>query len=215
MWKYYGMMDIMWIRQELAAAGKTQADLAAAMGLTSVQVNKILMGNRKLTAEEADKVRAFFGIPNTVPMRVENGDAPKEHAKMVPVYDVMASAGHGAQNGYEAVAYSLSFPPSYLAKLTRSHPRNLAIISVKGDSMVPTLMDDDVVMIDTSKKNVDFDGLFVFRFGDALHIKRVTRAAKPGRIVAISDNRQHYDPIEYEAEDIQVVGRVIWYGRKV
>lgn len=208
-------MDIMWIRQELAAAGKTQADLAEAIGLTSVQVNKILTGQRRLKADEADRIRAFLGIPPSVPQRVENGDASHPQAKLVPVYDVMASAGHGAHNGYEAVAYSLAFPPAYLSKLTKSHPRNLVIISVKGDSMVPTLMDDDVVMIDTSKKNVDFDGLFVFRFGDALHIKRVTRAARPGRIIAISDNRQHYDPIEYEADDIEVVGRVIWYGRKV
>ena len=203
----------MLIRQELAAAGKTQADLASAIGLTSVQVNKMLTGKRQLKADEADRIRAFLGIPASVPQRVEPGNSAQ--GKLVPVFDVMASAGHGSQNSYETVIYSLAFPPAYLAKLTSSHPRNLAIISVKGDSMVPTLMDDDVVMIDMTKKSVDFDGLFVFRFGDALHVKRVTRSPRPGRIVAISDNRQHYDPIEYDAADIAVIGRVVWYGRRV
>jgi hypothetical protein len=35
--KYCGMMNVMWIRQKLAAAGKTQADLALAIGLASAQ----------------------------------------------------------------------------------------------------------------------------------------------------------------------------------
>lgn len=151
----------------------------------------------------------------TEPQRVENGVMAPASTKLVPVYDVASSAGPGALVGYESIAYSMAFPHGYLQKLTRSNPRNLAIISVKGDSMVPTLMDDDVVMIDTTKTSVSFDGLFVFRFGDALHIKRVTRGNSRDTIIAISDNRTLYDPIEYRMNDVDVIGRVIWYGRKV
>lgn len=164
------------------------------------------------TGIRRDEVMALAGV---APARVENGDVSPPGARLVPVYDIAASAGPGAMVGYESIAYSIAFPPSYIEKLTKSSPRNLAIISVKGDSMVPTLMDDDVVMIDVSKRSVDFDGLFVFRFGEALHIKRVTRASKQGRILAISDNRALYDPIEYDIADVDVIGRVIWYGRKV
>lgn len=66
-----------------------------------------------------------------------------------------------------------------------------------------------------TKTSVSFDGLFVFRFGDALHIKRVTRGNSRDTIIAISDNRTLYDPIEYRMNDVDVIGRVIWYGRKV
>lgn len=205
-------MDAVWIRQQLEHAGVSQAALGAAVGLTPVQINKILTGYRRLYADEADKIRQFFGY--TAPEdAAEERDGEPDH--LLPVYDITASAGHGALNGYEAVAYSMAFPPDYLQKLTKSNPRNLVIISVKGDSMVPTLMDDDVVMIDITKKNVDFDGLFVFRFGEALHVKRVTRGRTPATVIAISDNRSLYDPIEYQADEIDVVGRVIWYGRKV
>lgn len=206
----------MWIRDQLEEKGISQAELGGAIGLTSVQVNKILTGYRRLYADEAEKIATFLGSrPPPKSHRGADGNLAENGSSLVPVYDVMASAGHGSYNGYEAIAYSLAFPPAYLQKLTRSNPKNLAIISVKGDSMNPTLMDDDVVMIDTSKKSTDFDGLFVFRFGEALHVKRVTRAAKPGRILALSDNRTLYDPIEYDAADVEVIGRVIWYGRKV
>ncbi len=75
-------MNITWIRQQLAIAGKTQSDLGDAIGLTSVQVNKILMGGRQLKADEADKIRSFFGFvlpedqPSTISVvgRVGAGD---------------------------------------------------------------------------------------------------------------------------------------------
>lgn len=146
--------------------------------------------------------------------RVEAGEAPKDNRELVPVYDVQASAGHGAFAGYETEAYGLAFPPDYLNKLTRSSRKNLAIISVKGESMEPTLIDDDIVLLDMSKRNLSFDGLFVISFDDALHVKRVGRSAKRGFVTIISDHPK-YLPIERSIEDTDVVGRVLWYGRKV
>lgn len=72
----------MWIRQQLALAGKTQGDLGDAIGLTSVQINKILKGGRQLKADEADRIRKFFGFtlpeerPTTISVagRVGAGD---------------------------------------------------------------------------------------------------------------------------------------------
>lgn len=67
----------MWIRQQLERTGATQAQLGAAVGLTSVQINKILSGVRGIKAAEADRIRDFFGHDfEPTPARVENGDAP-------------------------------------------------------------------------------------------------------------------------------------------
>lgn len=61
-----------WIRQQLAIAGKTQSDLGAAIGLTGVQVNKVLQGTRGLKVQEADAIRRFFGyeLPEERPATV-------------------------------------------------------------------------------------------------------------------------------------------------
>ncbi len=130
------------------------------------------------------------------------------------MYDVEASAGNGTVVESEAPVFSLAFPPAYLRRLTGSDPRNLAIISVKGDSMEPTLLDDDIVLLDSSKTNLSFDGLFVLKFDDTLHVKRVTRSPKKGHITIISDNRQ-YPTQEYLTAEVTAVGKVLWYGRKV
>ncbi len=144
---------------------------------------------------------------------IERAPPTPSNGNLIAVYDVQASAGYGAIAEYDAIAYSLAFPPGYLQRITKSNPKDLMIVSVKGDSMVPTLMDDDVVMIDRSKTSLNYDGMFVFRYGDALHVKRVSRS-KAGKILATSDNRALYDPIEYDPDEITVIGRVIWYARK-
>lgn len=142
--------------------------------------------------------------------------APAEPDTLVPVYNVHASAGHGALVPEEYMISQISFPPGYLQKLTRADPRNLAIIGVKGDSMAPSLSDDDVVMLDMSKRDLSYDGLFVIRDnGDGLLVKRIGRAGRKGYIMVISDNSNLYPPIERAMLDVEVIGKVIWTGRKV
>lgn len=135
---------------------------------------------------------------------------------LVPVYNVEAGAGKSARVSEDYQVASLCFPAGYLQRVTRAQPRNLAVISVKGDSMVPTLNDDDIVMTDTSKRDLSYDGLFVIRDnGDALLIKRIGRATRSHHVTVISDNRDHYPPVERALGDIEVIGKVIWKGGKV
>lgn len=158
------------------------------------------------------EVLVLAGVP--APERVENGHPPPSNTRLVPVMDISASAGFGAMVEYEAVAYSLAFPPDYLAKVTRSSPKNLSIISVKGDSMEPSLKDDDIVMVDVSKRNLGYDGMFVVRHMDVLKVKRLRLSPDRSTITLISDN-QAYAPEVWPAEEIEVIGRVIWVGGKV
>ena len=179
-------------------------------------------GTRGVTRDAAVTYARAFGVsPDWIlfgggeaPERVDLDQEAKPGQSLVPVFDVAASAGHGAFVDYEAQAYSLAFPPNYLNRLTSSSTKNLAIISVKGDSMEPTLLDDDIVLLDTSKINLNFDGMFVLSFDGVLQVKRVGRSAKPGFVTVISDNTS-FPPYEAAATDIRAVGKVLWYGRKV
>lgn len=134
---------------------------------------------------------------------------------LVPVYSVYASAGPGALVTSEEIVDRLAFPPNYLRHITKSRPENLAIIGVKGSSMSPTLKDDDIVMIDTGKTDLSYDGMFVIRDGgEALLVKRIGRASRRGYVMIISDNKDN-PPVERAGEDVEVVGKVIWAGVKV
>lgn len=161
----------------------------------------------------AAEVMALAGVQDDKAVRADV--AAVRPGTLVPVYDVQASAGFGAIVDSEEHVASLAFPSGYLRRLTRANPRDLKIITVKGDSMAPTLNDDDVVMLDVSKRDLSYDGLFVVRDnGDGLLVKRVGRATRSGHITLISDNRV-YLPVERATTEIEVIGKVIWHGRKV
>lgn len=220
--KAYGQLPRMTnFRDQVIAAIDTQglsvAEVARRAGLKYDNVRDLIRREGSSTsAEKAAKIAEVLGIDisPSQPRLVDPGEnLPAD--SLVTVYDVQASAGHGALVDAEMEAYTVAFPPNYLRKLTSTAPVNLAIISVKGESMEPTLLDDDLVLLDTSKTNLSYDGLFVLRFDDALHVKRVGRAPKKGHVTIISDNSALYPPMVMPMQEIEPVGKVLWYGRKV
>lgn len=178
-------------------------------GLLPVGIAKSLAA--ALTPEGIDPAEIFSLAGMPAPSQNSGQDDD-----LVPVFDVQASAGDGVVVYDERAVAQLAFPTGYLAKLTSANPRDLKIISVKGDSMLPTLADDDVVMLDVSKRDLSYDGLFVIKDGgEALLVKRIGRAGKRGHVTIISDNRAVYPSVEKSLQDIEVVGRVVWKGGKV
>ena len=166
--------------------------------------------NSTTGAENAEKLRRALSIDEgfNEPPGVFDVD-------LVPVYDIEAGAGRGVVVYDESSVASLAFPPGYLSKTLDADPADLKIISVKGDSMIPTLAGGDVVMIDMSKRDLSFDGIFVFREdGEALQVKRIGRASRRGYVTVIADNSA-YPTVEMPREDVDVLGRVIWAGCKM
>jgi phage repressor protein C with HTH and peptisase S24 domain len=81
--------------------------------------------------------------------------------------------------------------------------------------MVPTIAEDDLVMVDTTKRDLSFDGVFVIRDdGASLLVKRIGRGTRRGHVMVISDNPR-YAPTERPLAEIEVLGKVLWMGVKV
>ncbi len=196
----------------MTAQGLTAAELSRRSGVTYDVINKMKQRPESSTkAVNGMKLAAALGLEWDG--QPQEGDADESSAVMVDVYNVRASAGHGAVVDDEQIIDRLSFPPNYLRTITKTHPRHLSIIGVQGDSMEPTLREDDVVLLDTTKTNLDYDGLFVLRFGDALHVKRVGRSS-PGMVMLISDNKAIYAPYEISRSEVEVIGKVVWMGKR-
>ena len=73
--------------------------------------------------------------------------------------------------------------------------------------MEPTLRDGDEILVDCRTGPLR-DGIHVVRLDEAVLVKRIDTGL-PGRIVLMSDNST-YRPIELEAGEVEVVGRVVW-----
>lgn len=202
--------------------GEKPAPLALKAGLSDSAIRDIFRKNGSPKVSTAMALASALGmtIDDVIaagsggPVRVENGDPAPDGRSLVPVYDVGASAGFGALVETENHIHNLAFDRKFLRQMTQAKEKDLCIIKVQGHSMEPTLLDGDQVLVDKSKGNLSFDGLFVLRFDDALHVKRVGRSTKPGHVLVISDH-QSYPTLDMAKADLSPIGRVLWYGRKV
>lgn len=100
-------IDAEWIRGRLRSLGRTQRDLAAALGVDASAVSRILDGHRRLRDHEEAIIRAFFdptAQPPTAPAppfrlgaapeRARSGPPPRQRATGdIPVYGAPAGAG--------------------------------------------------------------------------------------------------------------------------
>ncbi len=93
----------------------------------------------------------------------------------------------------------------------------MVLMRVAGDSMQPEIMDNDVVLIDQSKKDIIPGKIFAVGFEEAIYLKRIDMI--PGKVILKSVNEECYPPISLDiqgdmAEQFRVIGKVIWSGRE-
>ena len=82
--------------------------------------------------------------------------------------------------------------------------------------MSPTLADGDEILVDTSEAARKLrDGIYVLRFEDALMVKRLAPNPASRRLSITSDNDAYPSWPDCDPAAIDVIGRVIWSGRRV
>jgi len=129
----------------------------------------------------------------------------------VPRLDLGASAGPGTIAGGEGAFDTFRFSRRWLAE-QGLESAELSAIRVEGDSMEPLLNDGDEILVDRSPRAFR-DGIHVVRLGETLMVKRVASAGS-GRIALLSQNLA-YPPVEVAAEEVEIIGRVVWKGGRV
>ena len=175
---------------------------------------------RRLAEEDRARIAAFLGVPEAMlggPVARVTAVARGRPGEMVlvPKLAIGASAGAGASIDGEPVEGAVAFDPKWLRDLG-ADARALSIIRVEGDSMAPTLNDGDDILVDGGDAAARLrDGIYVLRMDDVLMVKRVARAPGPGRISVISDNPQYRSWDDLPMVAVQLVGRVVWTGRRV
>jgi len=103
------------------------------------------------------------------------------------------------------------FPTSFVREQLHAAAARLLVLDTNGDSMAPTILSGERVVVDTGHKTPTPDGLYAIRdtFG-AIVVKRlqVMRSARPTRVKIISDNPNHASE-ETPLGDLEVVGKVL------
>lgn len=139
-----------------------------------------------------------------------------EEFVFIPRYNLRAAAGHGASTDGEKPVFSMAFRRYWIEHYLRADPKDLSVLSVKGDSMEGVLNDRDVILVNHAE-NEPGTGLFVLRMDGDLIVKRVQRL--PGARLEVMSANEAYKPFQVDlnkpSDDVAIIGRVVWYGRQI
>lgn len=168
---------------------------------------------RSLPERERGILARYYGIDERL-LGAPETTAARPRLKLIPKLAVAASAGGGSFESDDMLSGKIGFAPKWLQKLVPS-PDKLSLITVRGESMAPTLNDGDDIMVDGGDASSPLrDGIYVLRMDDALMVKRLA-IGPVGRLSVLSDNPDWPDWQDVQPDDLHVIGRVVWVGRKL
>lgn len=217
------------VERRLAQIGKNPFEAARDGGLERNFVNDIINGKKQ--SVRGDNLAKLATGLNATPAEILSGefseggvettpdvDVNVEAGTMVaiPEYDVRLSAGGGSLVDQEKIIDYWQFSRRYLESELRVAPSNLGVVTVDGDSMYPTLWSGDRVMVDLTETNPAKPGVYAIFDSDATVVKRIEKvpASDPVEVVLISDNKNH-NQYRVPAELVTVIGRVVWFARRM
>jgi phage repressor protein C with HTH and peptisase S24 domain len=214
------------LRARIRQLGMSVADVARAAGVNRSFVYDILRGR-----SQVPNLEKLTGIAQVVKVdlewllsgkgRVEGDDPITEDYKndfvAIQYASTRPSMGGGAiVEDEHGVGRDFHFRRSWIRDRLKAAPSMMRVMGVEGDSMTPTLQGGDVVLVDMNQRRPVPPGIFVLHDGMGLVAKRLEYIpmSDPPRLRIISDNQQ-YSPYECTAEEVNIIGRVRWYGREM
>lgn len=214
-----------WLNKGATPSSKNMDRLRAV-----VQANKMLVGAsdesnvvelRRVSIEEEhkeeqahlDQRQLGFSSVGSYEPSLEGG---------IPEIDVLVGAGHGAigevvalkVGSHSVAAHQVidewKFPEGYLEQVLNVSAGRSLILPVIGDSMTPTYMPGDRVLVDLRQNEMTIDAVYVISDGESPpQIKRLQQVmfSKPRLVDIISDNPAH--PAQrVELAQLTIIGRV-------
>lgn len=214
-----------WAREEAGFADK--ADFARAVGVNPTTYRAYENGQNGFSKHAAIfarklRVTAEWLMEGGARPKIEKLVAPSEFAPIVksedgsiPLRHVNMSLAMGEGTNIDDYFDEgvFEFDAGLLRQISASPAHNLIVGHGIGDSMSPTIHDDAIVIFDAAQTRLNSDDkIWAISLFGAGSIKRLQMIGR-GRILVVSDN-----PIipnkEVLAEDLRILGRVVWSARR-
>ncbi len=157
-----------------------------------------------------DRLDSSIRAMSTAEPRAEYA-ADNRHVEVrhVEVRQIAASAGGGATVWDETVTGYLAFQRAWLDR-NAIDPTQCTVITVRGESMEPTLPDGCSILVDLSQRGRREGRIYVIRTDDGLVVKRAGRG-EDGRWQIVSDHPGW--EVAAWVNDTEIIGEVLWAAR--
>lgn len=208
-------------------SGITPSELAKLANTTKQQIYKLEKGHVRLRDEWARKLAPHLGVKpewllfldgDMEPMGSPDNSkasAPPQYVA-VPTLDIRAGAGGRGIIDGAYLGAPRYFEAGFVAHELRATPEDLCLVEIEGQSMEPLLRHGDTVLVDRRKANLSMEGIFVLFDGDGVVCKWVEiDRDKDVPTLRIRSENPRFKEYDVLAENCQILGRVVWFGRRL
>lgn len=211
--------------------GLSQADVARRCGLSAERYGQYVRGER---APDFDTLAVICGVLKTNPNQLlgYSEAQPEQHMANMPdlppdfvmaaedyvrvtALEMRPGMGGGAYEDLDTTSGTL-FPRRLIRDQLDARPEDIRLVEVEGPSMSPILESGDQVLVNLLKRNPSQPGIFCLWDGFGTVCKLVERVplTTPPRLRILSANPL-FTPYELTEEEASIIGRVVWYARRL
>ena len=194
----------------------TVSKLAQDMGVTQSTMTKIENSQIELKASMAQKIADYFGVLIEDLVSNSKGNVLAANTERCVSIDVLDFENTDKDQNNDCLPQKKEtqfIDVNFLHKLTKTSPCNIKILSISGDSMSPTINDQDVLWVDVSVKAPKTDGLYLLSLREDVLVKRLRLDLEGKNATILSDNPL-YPPLESSIESINIIGKIIAITKK-
>jgi phage repressor protein C with HTH and peptisase S24 domain len=215
------------IKARMSALGISQGELARRVGIKQPSIHALVSGENKRGSAHLHRIARELGTTpaylsgetddateGALPAPKAQDIAEQLDAVLIPEVQVGLSMGGGSVLEDWPVVQMVPFSRAWLRGLTASSADHLMVARGDGDSMMPTILDQDLVIIDRAQATPkQQDRIWALTYGGWGMIKRL-RSLPDGSLQINSDNSTVSPITAYEGE-AQVIGRVVGVVRRI
>lgn len=186
-----------YLREWRKAADMTQQSVADALKTSKPHVSRLEASKRALTTDWMERFARLFGCEPGDLLRHPNLKTSDEATKGAVIVV--------AKDNKE----KWTLPSTWLQHDVHADPGGVEIYTVVSDTMSPTLVIGDRVIVNVRARHPTPAGIFVLDEDGAYVCMRLQMLPNQRGVVRVSADNPHYAPYEREVSDLDIRGRVV------
>jgi phage repressor protein C with HTH and peptisase S24 domain len=203
-------MDTDTILEGLKRLGVPHERIAAAIHRDRTAATKMMNTGRAIKASEIGPLTALIAEYEEAAGEVFEDRLPARD--YLPVEILPSFAGMGAGGSGEGDRGTGLVPRYLVENELRAKPADLLLIDVRGDSMEPDFRHGDQLLIDRRDRNPTQPGAFAIIGEGAYVVKNIERTG--GQLRIFSSNQKYRDE-QLDPEQVEILGRPVWFARRL
>ena len=208
-------------RELRSRLGLTQEQIARRLGVTTATYNRYEKGHRDPSASLLQRMAGLAPGVNAEWLLNGQGamygsEAEQDAAPALMRVPALGSAFSPEDLEKAPPSAAVAFGRDWIRQELKCDPSRVFLMDMGGDSMAPTLLPGEMLLVRRQEREPIGDGIHVLNVGGAIQVRRLQWVSTDA-LEAVADNPLYKSRTLSSAEAARsgiVIGRVLWSGKR-